>query len=84
MEFRFKLEDFDTTLVIEFDEEYDVEKIKEVVEGAYYEYMNAEETDMDEEMFAELDNMTIGKWIAYRLDNEEYYTTNYYEEHIKE
>ena len=80
MEFKFKLEDFDTTLVIEFDEEYDVEKIKEVVEDAYYEYMNAEETDMDEEMFAELDNMTVGRWISYRLDNEEYYTTNYYEE----
>ena len=80
MEFRFNLEDFDTTLVIEFDEEYDVEKIKEVVEDAYYEYMYAEEEDMDEEMFAELDNMTAGKWISYRLDNEEYYTTNYYEE----
>ena len=80
MEFKFKLKDFDTTLVIEFDEEYDVEKIKEVVADAYYEYMNAEETDMDEEMFAELDNMTVGRWITYRLDNEEYCTTNYYEE----
>lgn len=81
MEFRFKLKDFDTTLVIEFDEEYDVEKIKEVVADAYHEYMYAEEgEDMDEEMFAELDNMTIGEWITYRLDDEEYYTADYYEE----
>ena len=85
MEFKFKLEDFDTTLVIEFDEEYDVEKIKEIAEDAYHEYMYAEEDeDMDEEMFAELDNMTVGEWITYRLDDNGYYTTNYYEEHIKE
>ena len=82
MEFKFKLEDFNTTLVVEFDEEYDVNKVKEVAEDAYYEYMHAEETDIDEEMFTELDNMTVGGWIAYRLDNEECYTTNYYE--IKE
>lgn len=80
MEFRFKMEELNSTLVIEFDEEYDVKKIKEVVEGAYYEYMHAEETDMDEEMFAELDNMTVGEWITYKLDNEGYYTDDYYEE----
>ena len=80
MEFRFKLEEFGTTLVIEFDEAYDVTEVKDVIEDAYYEYMHAEETDMDEEMFAELDNMTVGGWITYRLDDEGYYITDYYEE----
>ena len=81
MEFRFKLEDFGTTLVIEFDESYDVGEIQEIIENAYYEYMHAEEDeDMDEEMFAELDSGSVGKWISYRLDDAGYYTTNYYEE----
>ena len=80
MEFRFELEDFGTTLVIEFDEAYDVGEIKETIEDAYYEYMHAEEIDMDEEMFAELDSGSVGKWITYRLDDAGYYTTNYYEE----
>lgn len=34
----------------------------------------------DEEVFAELDSGSVGKWIAYRLDDAGYYTTNYYEE----
>ena len=80
MEFRFKLEDFGTTLVIEFDESYDMGEIKEIIEDAYYEYMHAEEIDIDEEMLAELDSGSVGKWISYRLDDEGYYTTNYYEE----
>lgn len=80
MEFRFKLEDFGTTLVIEFDEAYDIGEVKEVIEDAYYEYMHAEEMDMDEEMFAELDSGSVGNWISYRLDDAGYYTTNYYEE----
>lgn len=80
MEFRFKMEDLNSTLVIEFDEAYDVGEVKEIIEDAYYEYMHAEEIDMDEEMFAELDSGSVGKWIAYRLDDAGYYTTNYYEE----
>ena len=80
MEFRFKLEDFGTTLVIEFDESYDVGEVKEIIEDAYYEYMHAEEMDMDEETFAELDSGSVGNWISYRLDDAGYYTTNYYEE----
>lgn len=80
MEFRFKLKEFGTTLVIKFDEAHDMTEVNDVIEDAYYEYMHAEETDMDEEMFTEIDNMTVGGWIIYRLDDAGYYTAYYYEE----
>lgn len=84
MEFRFEMKDFNSTLVITFEEEYDINEITEIIEDAYHEYMNAEDADIDEEMFAELDSGSVGKWISYRLDCEEYYVGDYYEEYHKE
>ena len=82
MEFRFKMEDLDSTLVITFEEEYNINEITEIIEDAYHEYMNAEDADIDEEMFSELDSGSVGKWISYRLDCEEYYVCDYYEEDL--
>ena len=84
MEFRFEMKDFNSTLVITFEEEYDINEITEIIEDVYHEYMNAEDADIDEEMFAELDSGSVGKWISYRLDCEEYYVGDYYEEYHKE
>ena len=82
MEFRFKMEELNSTLVITFEEEYDINEITEIIENAYHEYMNAEDADIDEEMFAELDSGSVGKWISSRLDYEEYYVGDYYEEDL--
>ena len=82
MEFRFEMKDFNSTLVITFEEEYDINEITEIIEDAYHEYMNAEDADIDEEMFAELDSGSVGKWISSRLDCEEYYVCDYYEEDL--
>ena len=79
MEFRFEMKDFNSTLVITFEEEYDINEITEIIEDAYHEYMNAKDEDMDEE----LDSCSVGKLIEYRLDCEEYYVGDYYEEYHK-
>ena len=84
MEFRFEMKDFNSTLVIKFEEEYDINEITEIIKDAYHEYMNAEDADIDEEMFSELDSGSVGKWISYRLDCEEYYVCDYYEEYREE
>ncbi len=70
MTYKFYMSELNETLIIEFEENHDVSKLKEDIKSFYFDYMHPEEAD--EEAADEIETTTPGRWITDHLCDYDY------------
>lgn len=73
----FKIEMLDEDYILTFNDYYPIQKIKQDVDDIIYEYINAEELDIDEEVLEEINTTSITSYILDKLsDTYDYNVSN--------
>lgn len=70
MIYKFYMPELNETLIVEFEENHDISKLKEDIESFYFDYMHPEEADA--EAAEEIETTTPGRWIIDHLCDYEY------------
>ncbi len=82
MTISYEMKEIMQIIIIDFNEDYDEAEVIDWIDSFYYEWLNYEET-ADEEMWDEIENMSVERWITEHLSDYEYDYESYEVKNIK-